>query len=97
VVNYAGDDAKLCWHIWHKFGHLFPERERRLSRMTTDQAIKGLFVDKPALERDVEMLKKVKEVARQHLPWAPKIQRTKRDSQHSETPRSLPGDRRHPA
>jgi hypothetical protein len=71
VVNYAGDDAKLCWAIWHKYGHLFPERERRLSRMTTAQAIKGLFVDKPALTRDVEMLKKVKEVARQHLPWAP--------------------------
>lgn len=71
VCEYAGNDVRDCHELWMKFGHLFPERERRLSRMTTDQAHRGIYMDRAGLEQDAQMLQRVKDVARTHLPWAP--------------------------
>lgn len=70
VVEYALSDAKNCWLLWTQFCHLFPERERRLSWLTTLQAHRGIHIDRDKLNTDVGMLHDVKAVACKSIPWA---------------------------
>jgi hypothetical protein len=69
LMTYGGDDAKLCWQLWVEHGHKMPERERRLSRMTTDQAHRGLYLDQELMHEDLAILREAKTRALAYLPW----------------------------
>ncbi len=80
VCDYAGNDVVDCWELWtladpHADPNFpgqvreFPERERRLSRMTTEQGHRGFMVDEARLLRGIEVLESAKESALANMPW----------------------------
>lgn len=69
MLRYARLDAQYCKQIWDKASHLWPEHERRLSRLTIDQGRYGLRIDVARLDEYIEKLNRVIFVARTNLPW----------------------------
>lgn len=69
MLKYGQEDAAHCWHLWNKHSAKWPEKERRLSRLTIDQGRHGVRIDIPALEQGIEMLHRVIHTAHQNLPW----------------------------
>lgn len=57
ILEYASKDAILCGQLWQQIGHLWPERERRLWRLTRDMGERGVHLDIEALERGITTLK----------------------------------------
>jgi len=78
MLEYSGNDAKAPWYIWKKWSGVnpdtgklwWPEQERRLSRMTTEQCHRGFLVDRKRLEGYIQTLQRVKNTARLTLPWS---------------------------
>ena len=69
VSDYALEDSRNTLKIWLKSGHLWPENERQISRMTREMAMRGVPVNRSALERAIEALHKESEAQRSLLPW----------------------------
>ncbi len=69
MLEYARKDAHLCWDLFDKHGHKWPEHERELSRLTIDQGIYGIRINRDLLDdfilRAFDMLDATKKV----LPW----------------------------
>lgn len=70
VVREAGlIDARRSLRFWNELSPNWPESERRISRISREQAWKGLLIDKEALEADMQLLKTLKWTAEQMVPW----------------------------
>ncbi len=69
MLEYARKDAHLCWDLFDKHGHKWPEHEREISRITIDQGIYGIRINRDLLDdfilRAFDMLDATKKV----LPW----------------------------
>jgi DNA polymerase len=69
MLDYARKDAQLCWDLFDKHGHKWPAHERELSRLTIDQGIYGIRINRDLLDdfilRAFDMLDATKKV----LPW----------------------------
>jgi len=69
-VKEAGRvDALRCHNFWTKFGHLWPERERRLSGLTIKQCHRGCTIDIPLLMKQLTTAQKALIQAESVLPW----------------------------
>lgn len=62
-------DGRKCLRFWNDLSPKWPERERRLSRLSREQAWRGLRLDKEALEADMKLLKHLIWEAEQMIPW----------------------------
>lgn len=69
VSQYALVDSERCLQLWKALGHLWPEQERRLSRLTTEMCWRGVTTDTPKLLEGIENLKRVRWEAQNSLPW----------------------------
>ena len=69
MLNYARSDAVHCYTLWAKYGHLWPEKEQRLSEMTIEQGMRGVQIDTELLKEYIvistQMLQKTEDL----LPW----------------------------
>lgn len=70
VAQYCLKDAWLCYQLWTGFSHLWPERERKLSRLTRDMCDYGVFVDSGLVEQGRQSLQHVMRDAVALIPWA---------------------------
>lgn len=69
-VMLAGiTDARTCLRFWKDLGPKWPENERRISRISRQQAWNGVRLDVPALEADLQLLKTLKFEAEKLIPW----------------------------
>lgn len=69
-VKEAGRvDALRCWQLWQRFGHLWPEAERKLSALTIRQCQRGVQIDVPNLERQIVSAQKSLIETESKLPW----------------------------
>lgn len=69
-VKQAGrSDALRCHQIWAKYGHLWPERERRLSNLTIRQCQRGCHIDYARLTNDLNVCQRAIIQAETKLPW----------------------------
>lgn len=69
-VKEAGRvDAARCHDFWTKFGHLWPERERKLSDLTIRQCRRGSQIDVPLLESYILTAQRMLIQAENDLPW----------------------------
>lgn len=69
-VKEAGRvDALRCHQFWTKFGHLWPEHERRLSNLTIDQGQRGVQIDEPKLRQFLLVAQRMLINAETNLPW----------------------------
>lgn len=72
MVEYADLDAVWCWKLYNDFGHLWPEHERILSRLTIDQGKSGVRIDTKQLLRQRKMLEQGLRDTEAKLPWMDK-------------------------
>lgn len=69
-VKEAGRvDAVRCHNFWTKFGHLWPERERKLSDLTIRQCRRGSQINVALLEGYILVAQKMLIQAENELPW----------------------------
>ena len=47
MLAYALEDARLCFLLWDKFNHLWPETEQELATLTFEWGQRGIAVDLP--------------------------------------------------
>lgn len=69
MLEYARGDALRCWQIWAKYGHLWPERERRLSDLTIRQCRRGAQIDEQKLRKFLLVAQTMLIQAEAELPW----------------------------
>jgi len=66
---YALEDARLCFLLWDKFNHLWPEAEQELATLTFLWGQQGIAVDVPRLKQSIQTLETQRFNAAQQLPW----------------------------
>lgn len=69
MVRYAGDDAKWCWKVWEKYGHKWPEREKRISVLNRERGRYGVRIDVQGLRHSLSLVRRVVLEAEAALPW----------------------------
>ena len=80
MFAYALEDARLCFLLWEKFNHLWPDDEQELATLTFEWAQQGISVDLQTLEKSIRTLETQRFNAVQNLPWV--------DDPDSDTPLS---------
>lgn len=70
VVAYAIKDAVTTLRIWQKVGHLWPDHERRISKMTRDMAMRGLPLNMEKVHEAHRVLRAAATEAHSKIPWA---------------------------
>ncbi len=68
-LTYAERDALICWQIWDKWNHRWPQFERDLSRLTIDQCMYGVQVDVEKLDEYIMTGGKLLFDIEKKLPW----------------------------
>jgi len=69
LLQYARDDAQLCWELFDKHGHRWPDWERRLSDLTIEQGRRGVHIHQDRLHAGAVLLQRVILAATDMLPW----------------------------
>lgn len=69
VNEYALTDGRKARRMRVDRLHLWPEKERRLSRLTRQQGWRGLRIDRERVERGIDHLKIICWTAQQMIPW----------------------------
>ncbi|MFA7256433.1 MAG: DNA polymerase [Kiritimatiellales bacterium] len=69
MTDYALEDARLCYVLWEKFNHQWPDDEKELATLTFEWGQAGIGVDFQTLEKCIQTLEKQRFDAVQHLPW----------------------------
>lgn len=70
VTKYAVKDAELCLQLWTKCQDQWPEHEKELSVLTRASAEHGFYVDREAIQQDIERLSDKLNEIEARLPWA---------------------------
>lgn len=69
MSEYALRDAQLTWKLWDKFSNQWTDVERKLSRITIDQGMKGVQVNVKLLEDYIVWTHEMKLRTEKELPW----------------------------
>jgi hypothetical protein len=78
VKQYALKDARTCLRFWNDLSPKWPDKERRLSRLTRQQGWYGVAVDTSRVERGIGHLKNLSWAAGNLIPWdEPKLSHPK--------------------
>ena len=80
MFAYALEDARLCYLLWEKFNHMWPDDEKELATLTFEWGQQGIAVDLQTLEKSIQTLETQRFNAVQNLPWV--------DDPDSDTPLS---------
>jgi hypothetical protein len=69
LLEYARDDARLCWELWNKHSDRWPEWERELSVLTRLQGRSGVYIHPERLRAGIDTLRRVVLACLDELPW----------------------------
>lgn len=69
ALEYAKGDVFWCHKLWKDFSPQWPEHERRLSRMTIDQGLRGVQIDTELLDNYIVWTHEMKLNTEKVLPW----------------------------
>lgn len=69
LLAYGIGDADATWEIWDKYGHLWPEPERQMSRLNREAAWYGVNVNVDKLDADIKTLQEQLYAAEESIPW----------------------------
>lgn len=69
VLAAGRSDALTCWQLWAKYGHLWPEHERKLSELTIRQGHRGVQIDAARLKTYLHAAQSMAIRAEENLPW----------------------------
>ena len=69
MLAYARSDAKVCWDLWARYGHLWPEKERALSELTIHQGDRGIQINTELLKEYIVIATQMLAATEETLPW----------------------------
>lgn len=69
LYEYGASDARECLEIFLKYGDRWPEVERAISNQNRIACQDGFHVDRDAVVKGIEILRKVQDRAAEKLPW----------------------------
>lgn len=69
-IEYAINDAKLCYELWAKYHDKMPEQELALSRHTLQMCLNGIAVDLKRVDEYLKVVSRGIERALSLIPWA---------------------------
>lgn len=70
VATYALNDARICWKLWFLLEKAWPEKERKLYKLTRAMGNYGVHVDMDYIESCIKILNKMVVTETLKLPWA---------------------------
>lgn len=70
VKTYALSDADWPLKAWQDDSHLWPEHERRLSRLTREIGWRGVRIDADRVDRGIKQMQLLCWAAEQKIPWS---------------------------
>jgi len=69
-IKAAGiQDANAAWTLWDKFSDQWPEVERRLSTLTINQGMRGVFIDREKLDQYIYQSHEMRGNTEAVIPW----------------------------
>ena len=69
MLDYARNDAFYCWTLFDKFGAQWPDKERQLSKLTIDQGMRGVQINRELLDEQLLATFDMKAATEKVLPW----------------------------
>lgn len=69
MKEYALGDVEWCWKFFHDHGDKWPQLERDLSRLTIEQGMRGVHIDRPLLMQYLSVLYEVTKNTLKAIPW----------------------------
>jgi len=69
MFAYALEDARLCFLLWEKFNHLWPDDEKELATLTFEWGQQGIGVNVRELDKAIKSLEQQRFYAAELLPW----------------------------
>ena len=69
MLAYARSDAHHCHELFTRYGHLWPDWERRLSELTIWQGNRGVQIDLPLLQEYIVIATQMLQATEATLPW----------------------------
>ena len=67
--DYALLDSQACWELWNEFKETWPEKEDLLSQLTRKIASRGLPLNGPLCQKQIDKLEAAMDAAAKILPW----------------------------
>jgi hypothetical protein len=69
LAQYCLSDAERCLELWERYSSGWPADEQRLSALTIEMGLYGVYVDQPKLESSIIQASSLFEVFSKELPW----------------------------
>ena len=69
VLAAGRSDALWCWRLWDTFSPKWPEVERELSRITIDQGMTGVQIDRAKLDTYIWQTHEMRANTEKVIPW----------------------------
>jgi hypothetical protein len=69
VLAAGRSDALWCWRIWDKYSGQWPGVERELSRITVDQGMRGVYIDREKLDTYIWQTHEMRSNTEKVIPW----------------------------
>jgi len=69
MEDYAAHDAALCYELFEKFHKELPENEWKLSELTMFQGIRGVKIDREALDAAIKTVTEKQSELIAQIPW----------------------------
>lgn len=70
VDEYAIEDSRLALRIWMTYVRSWPLHEIRMAQLIDDRGLRGMFVNKEAMEADMDLMRRIIFAATSKIPWA---------------------------
>ena len=68
-IAYALKDSEWCLKLWQDHAHKWPAQELALSRHTIEMCLRGLCIDLPKVEEDIQTITTALWHCEQDIPW----------------------------
>jgi DNA polymerase I-like protein with 3'-5' exonuclease and polymerase domains len=82
LAQYCLSDAERCLELWQRYSPQWPTNEQRLSELTIEMGLRGIYVDRAKLETSIIQAGSLLEVYSKELPWGAPILSNKKCAAH---------------
>lgn len=69
VTEYCLRDSRLAYDLVERYYDAWPEIERKISTLMIKQCRRGVYIDRPLLDKSIIRLRRLKQIAYDSLPW----------------------------
>jgi DNA polymerase I-like protein with 3'-5' exonuclease and polymerase domains len=82
LAQYCLSDAERCLELWQRYSKDWPANERRLSELTIEMGLRGIYVDQARLETSIVRATSLLETCSKEIPWEAPILSNKKCAAH---------------